>query len=304
MNSGEFRIPNLFIVGAPKCGTTSLAYWLGQHPDIFAPQEKEPGYFGSDLHGGSRQPAPSAYGEHYRDWHTQAFALDATPSYLVSSRAAMEIAAARCDAHIIVLVRNPAEAVHSAFHHARFRLTETLETIEEALDAEAGRKASGIAPRFGLLHSLLYTDIFHYRTNIARYLAVFPPKQVHVLLTEDMKARPKALMNDLFAALGLDQAVTEKIDLASRNEAGGGFWPFLTRMALHPPGWIGSISKRLLSVEQRGAARAKIRALNTRKAANPPLAPETRARLQAIFAEDIAWLEDYLQRDLRHWTAS
>ncbi|MEE9518630.1 MAG: sulfotransferase, partial [bacterium] len=41
--------PNFFIVGAPKCGTTSMTEYLKQHPDIFIPEEKEPHYFGSDL---------------------------------------------------------------------------------------------------------------------------------------------------------------------------------------------------------------------------------------------------------------
>ena len=44
------KIPNLFIVGAPKCGTTSLHYWLSQHPEIFMSDPKEPFYFCKDLH--------------------------------------------------------------------------------------------------------------------------------------------------------------------------------------------------------------------------------------------------------------
>ena len=45
----QYRKPDFFIVGAPKCGTTSLYYYLRQHPEIFLPDYKEPHYFGKDL---------------------------------------------------------------------------------------------------------------------------------------------------------------------------------------------------------------------------------------------------------------
>ena len=45
--------PNFFIIGAPKCGTTSLAAWLAEHPAIYMSQIKEPHYFSSDLNHGS-----------------------------------------------------------------------------------------------------------------------------------------------------------------------------------------------------------------------------------------------------------
>ena len=43
------KVPNLFIVGAPKCGTTFLYHYLKKHPDIYFPDFKEPHFFGSDL---------------------------------------------------------------------------------------------------------------------------------------------------------------------------------------------------------------------------------------------------------------
>ena len=42
------RKPNLFILGAPKCGTTSLWAWLSTHPNIFSPTEKELHFFNTD----------------------------------------------------------------------------------------------------------------------------------------------------------------------------------------------------------------------------------------------------------------
>lgn len=54
MNSAAAR-PDFFIVGAPRCGTTSMYEFLRAHPQVFMPANKEPHYFGSDLR---RQHAP------------------------------------------------------------------------------------------------------------------------------------------------------------------------------------------------------------------------------------------------------
>ena len=48
-NYGTEKIPNLFIVGAPRCGTTSLAYYLSQHPEIYFYVLKEPMFFANDI---------------------------------------------------------------------------------------------------------------------------------------------------------------------------------------------------------------------------------------------------------------
>ena len=47
------RMPDFFIVGAPKCGTTAMFYYLKQHPEIFMPEQKEPRFFSSDLDSGT-----------------------------------------------------------------------------------------------------------------------------------------------------------------------------------------------------------------------------------------------------------
>ena len=53
----EERWPNFFIVGAPRSGTTSLYWYLRQHPKIFMPSRKEPYYFDVEvIPGGGIEP--------------------------------------------------------------------------------------------------------------------------------------------------------------------------------------------------------------------------------------------------------
>src|SRR5271154_5759385 len=99
--------PNFFIIGGPKCGTTSLVSWLGQHPDIFIPREKELNFFNSD---------------DYRiitslDDYEDCFAMakdklaigEATVWYLYSDEAVPNILQYQPDARFIVMFRNPME---------------------------------------------------------------------------------------------------------------------------------------------------------------------------------------------------
>ena len=303
MTPASQRMPNLFIVGAPKCGTTSLAYWLGQHREVFAPQEKEPGFFGSDLVFHDERIEREKYLDHYSQWGEEQYALDATPAYLVSQNAAQEIAEYRPDARIIIALRNPVTALHSNFHHARFRLTENLDTVEEALAAEPVRKQNGVLPRHGCMQSLWYTDIYHYRANIERYFENFPASQIHLVLTDDIARSPAIEMNRLFSQLGLSPVEPGVLNFAPQNESGHSRSRLLARLAIHPPGFL----KLLVSAfpkTVRLKARALIRKVNTRSASNPPLSDETRAHLEQVFEPDIRWLEQLLGRDLGHWTKS
>jgi hypothetical protein len=53
------KTPNFFILGAPKCGTTSLAAWLAAHPAVYMSPLKEPAYFAADLK--VDRPGPQEY---------------------------------------------------------------------------------------------------------------------------------------------------------------------------------------------------------------------------------------------------
>jgi len=298
------RFPNLFIAGAPKCGTTSLAYYLGQHDNIFAPAVKEPMYFGSDLAMKAPRIRQEDYMSLYKNWKREKYSLDATPAYLVSSCAAQEIRDASPQSKIIICVRNPVDAVVSAFHHNKYRLSENAKSIEEALDREAGRKLAGQAPRFGTLQTLLYTELFSYSTTIPRFASAFGDHSISIVVLDDLSANPTKVFEELSTWLGIESDCTADFTYHVQNSGAKARFNILNQLSIHPPPWVGLISQPLLSKEARRRIRQTIQDFNRVRQSAPTLRSETRARLERAFAGDVEWLSRYLNRDLTHWLDS
>src|SRR5258706_10449866 len=103
--------PDFFIVGAPKCGTTAMNDYLGQHPDIYmAPKELH--YFGADLKIKDKI-SESAYLQYFKNAGNKKILGEASVWYLFSGTAAKEIKNFSPDAKILIMLRNPVEVVYS-----------------------------------------------------------------------------------------------------------------------------------------------------------------------------------------------
>ena len=142
------RAPDFFIVGAPKCGTTSLHRYLQAHPQLFLPERKELPYLASDLTDQRDGMALSdeAYHGHFRGAGSR-IAGASWVMYLYSKRAATELRAFSPDARILVLLRNPVEMLYSYHSQLLTHGLEEIENFEEALDAEAGTQARQASPQ-------------------------------------------------------------------------------------------------------------------------------------------------------------
>src|SRR5262249_32942582 len=144
------RIPDFFLVGAPKCGTSAMYEALRQHPEVFMPSRKEAHYFGFDHtrinHSGMSE---DTYRRLFQDVGTQKRVGDASTSYLHSSTAATEIKEFSPSARILIMLRNPVDVMH-AFHESSLRAGfEFITEFEEALAAEPDRKVGLQWPRYG-----------------------------------------------------------------------------------------------------------------------------------------------------------
>ena len=105
------RKPDFFIVGAPKCGTTSMHRYMSQHPDIFMAQGKEPIYFGSDLKH-DWKVSQEQYFDLFRDADREQRIGEKSVWYMHSETAAAEIKAFDANADIIIMLRNPVDMMH------------------------------------------------------------------------------------------------------------------------------------------------------------------------------------------------
>lgn len=295
------RYPNLFLAGAPKCGTTSLFNWLAQHPDIFGPVSKEPILFRRGLKMDYKTSEEDRLAI-YRDWSNERFALEGTTHHFYSKTAAQEMSEVSPDAKVIIALRDPARATHSMYFQLLFTGAEELDSFEEALAAEEQRAANLAPIRRGVADTLLYSRVYSIRDNISRYLDVFGKDRVHIALLDDMKSDPIGSLDAIFDWLEIDRAPAQTISTKKLNAAKTVRSRALLDLSTNPPKPIAKIAEAVLDPITRRRIKSYLRELSKKpRPANPPMSEEIFDKLVKRHEHDIAWLEEFLDRDLAHW---
>jgi hypothetical protein len=288
--------PNFFIVGAGKCGTTSLYAYLRQHPEVFMPDRKELHFYSTDLERSNRIKEQE-YFELFEGAGDKKRIGEASADYLYSRAACNRIKETYPDAKIIIALRNPVEKVHSTHFYALWLGREEIEDFEEALARDDGNK-QGKRPR-----RRTYVDGAKYAKYVRMYLETFGSKQVHIVLFEEMRRNPEGVFEELcrFLEISPDIRVRFNRHNASRQPRFKGLAPLLI-----PSSTVVQVGKRILGRRRvlgnlvRGA-----RKWNTKSAERPPMRDETRQRLEEEFADDVAQLSDLLGRDMAaYWFSS
>lgn len=312
MNDDAFRAcrwtPNLFVVGAPKCGTTSLCRYLGAHPAVFMPWQKEPLFFCTDDE--HREPWRVADAERYLALYapgkTARWRGDGSVWYLFSRSAAQRIHACSPDARIIVMLRNPVDMAVSLHAQFLFSGNESIRDFAGAYAAQAARLAGRRLPlRAHMPAGLNYTAVGRYAEQVQRYLEVFPPGRVKILVFEDFFADPVAGFLDVLRFLDLD---ADAVPAFTRENTRHTVSSVTLQRLLTKAPELWSIPERLPAGRVRDGLRrrverfrTKLLGLNARGAPLPPLDPAIRRRLHGDFAADIARLETSLGLDLSAW---
>lgn len=299
-------LPNFLLIGAPKCGTTSLYRYLVQHPQIFMSANKEPNFFALEGHpphySGPGDERAGMSLESVTDLATYqalfapsggASALgEASTMYLYLPETAERIHHYVPQAKLIAVLRHPVERAYSHYLHLRNDGREWLEDFHAALDAEDERIAQNYAPAWHYRHVGLYSQ------QIQRYRQYFGPDQLKIFLYEDLRQNQAAVIQEMFDFLGLDPAFQP--DTSSRHNVSNTVrrhqWlhNFLTRD--NP---VKSMLRAVLpkSVRQPLATRAYKQ--NVTKA--PPFNPQLKQELLPLFKDDIEALQPLIQKDLSSW---
>jgi hypothetical protein len=304
-------IPSVFIVGAPRCGTTSLANYLRAHPRLFLSEPKEPHHFGSDLDIRLRPYADrQRYLELFEGAGPDRQAGEASVLYLYSQTAPREIQELSPSARVIILLRDPVEMVPSLHTHNLFVGHEDLIDLEEALAAEPERREGRRLSSSCLVPAALqYSRLGRYAEHVRRYLDVFGSERVKCILFEDLKTDPERIYRETLAFLGLEAA--EMPDFKAHNERHRWRSPRLGRAMVTTFSSIQRPCVRLpwkrvrkpllatLGIVFYGAAR-----LNMTKAGSSPISDDLQERLRQMFRDDVAELAGVVGRDLSSWLPS
>jgi transposase len=296
------RSPNLFMVGAPKCGTTALHNYLGQHPDVFMAPLKELFFLSDDF----RMPAsvfPSTLEEYLRCFKGAAherYIGESTVTYMYSKTAARNIKDFCPEARIIMMLRNPADALQSLHNQLIFNGVETIDDFEAALAAAPRRIAEG-RTEVGQNRFLRYQEIFLYSEQIRRYQDLFPPEQVHTIVYDDFNQGAEEVYRQVLMFLEIDPSFEP--DLRVINARKRARSKRVRNILTDPPTWVSKLARPLLSSERRAQISSAVSSLNRKTITPSEMNAATRAALNEEFRPDVARVGRLIGRDLSHWTA-
>ena len=209
--------PCFFIVGAPKCGTTSLHYYLQQHPKVFM-ATKELHFFGKDFTYLDAPTPLNYYLSFFKDAQSSQLIGEASVWYLYSKLAAEEIKQTNPKAKIIMMLRNPVDMIYSLHSEQCYNGNENILSFEEALNAEESRlQGNLIPPNLGCpIEALQYRQVGLFYQQVKRYLDVFGRDQVHCIFLSDLKENVAGSFKEVLKFLQLDENVT--IDYSIQNK--------------------------------------------------------------------------------------
>ena len=201
--------PDLFIIGAPKCGTSSLYEHLAGHPEVYMSPVKEPYYFSPDVNrvAVQRFVHPRDEGRYlalFADAGDARRAGEASTRYLASSDAPRLIHDFQPEARIVVMFRDPVELLHALHNERVANGTEDIVDFAAALAADNDRRAGRRLPPGGTAKSSVYRDVVRFGTHLERWLRQFGRHRVHVILLDDLAAAPAATFRRLLEFLDVD----------------------------------------------------------------------------------------------------
>lgn len=319
MNKEEkTRLPNFFIVGAAKCGTTSLYHYLKKHPEVYLSPIKEPNHFCTDIN-------PEEFSQQYKDiekrkrldletytkgdmkrevwgyfvqsWEhykklfknvTNEKAIgEISNTYLFSNVAAKNIREKIPQAKIIAMLRNPADRIYSHYW-ANLRDGKTFLSFADELEDDYRK------PKKGWYVSHAYYEMGQYYQQVKRFYDQFPKEQIRIYIYDDFKSNQETIVRDMLEFLGVDSKV--ELDFSERyNQAAvprNKYFMFLISATGLKKNIFRFIPKTL---------KRKLKSSFFKSSEIPKMTEQERNKIIDFYRDDILKLQDLLNRDLSSW---
>jgi hypothetical protein len=277
-------LPNLIVIGAAKCGTSSLHSYLSEHPQIFMSTPKELRFFIKD-----------DWSERL-DWYMEHFRADATvrgessPKYThypLRPHVPERIWSVAPEARFIYLVRDPIERIVSHWVH-------------RYAQGERGRSLDDYVARCREPDNELICPS-RYHTQVERYLSVFPRERLLVIDQHDLKQHRARTLREVFRFVGVDESFESPVFATERNTRD--HHRALTRVGF--PLWnraLGPAVRRLPQPARSAAQRRLVRALSRPVADRPQLTSTQRERLRTELQDEVDALREFTGKEFASWS--
>ena len=284
-------LPTFIIVGAFRCGTSSLHEYLRSHPDVFAPALKELHFFDRDANFCGQY---DTYRRHFRDWSGQSAIGEATPAYwlrgmtsdlrgnhqyCLDDDAGSRLAAALPAVKTIISLRDPVGRAYSQYRRNRRLGREKTTSFLAALDEERrGLRRPEMTRMCWIYHN-------RYAFHLSRWLELFPRHQIKVLIFEEWIHKPEETIQELCEFLNIESSDCPcKFPKCNR-----GWKPRSQSWTNYVSPWLRRVPgfQRLERWNERAGYEA--------------LSPDDYRRVHEIFAEEVESTEELLGRKVEEW---
>jgi len=302
--------PDFFIIGAPRCGTTSLSRYLMRHPQVCFSRPKETHYFAQ------RRGLPSA-DELQRDYIDRYFghrganesmAGEGSVSYIHLPEAIEHILHFNPGAKFIAMVRNPRSMLPSYHQKMMFLLQENESDFDKAWALQTARAQGRKLPRTCLDPRLLdYTGVASLGAQVQRLFELVGRERAHIIVFDDFVKDTLASYRALLDFLEIDYDGQTEFERRFESQMYRFRWLqylfFVT--ATRGGKYVDTLERRRRKYREDGTIRPnlvkRLTKLNKGPKKPTPLSPQMVDILREDLHDDVQLLGELLQRDLMYW---
>lgn len=283
------RKPNLFIVGAPKCGTTSLYYYLEQHPAVFMSTPKEINFFSKEdllnqklYYQDFKVKDEQVYLQLFEKVIGKKIIGEASVSYLFYPEVANRIKTFNPDSKIIILLRDPVKRAwsHYLMDKRMGLVTKDFRDIFDSQDIE------------DKLYFQQYFQLGNYYTQIKRYFDEFGQDQIFIGFINELQKDPDNFIYRLFDFLELTPV---KIEVSKKFNAFKDANNTLIRKT-YANNFLRNFSSSILTTSMKQFIKSKL------FTSSPPVLDELMVKnLRNYYLKETEQLEELINKDLSEW---
>ena len=222
-------LPNLFIIGAPKCGTTSMFLWLADHPEVCPSEPKETWFFAGEeldylkIRPNHREDTIESYLECFAGVSDiTKVKMEGSTHYLYSESALNFLSLMEPKPKIIVQLREPANRIWSHFNYVKQRSQSPIhlefpDFVERLLSVESRLgepMAKDLWPSHLLRNQLSYSD---YYMHISKWTSRFPAENLFITTLEELAENKREAVKGIAEWIGIDSSFYDHYQFSTEN---------------------------------------------------------------------------------------
>ena len=300
--------PNFFIIGAPKSGTTALAHYLSEHPQVFFAKPKELFYWSSD-HPKAKERhnvfSIEDYLQYFRNSDGHVAIGEGSTNYLQSHTAIKNILEFNPKSKFIVLLRDPVDVAYGMHGELLRHYFEDVADFETAWSLQDERANGRKIPRQCIMENQLqYKDVASYASQLERLFDLVPDSQRRVFLFEDFANDAKGVYSKVCHFLDLDD--DGRTEFPKMNPARQYRSKLIGKLYQNPPRFVEPAMKKVRRVYSNASVPMRDWIARTLSQQTPrsPLKKGFREQLQETFRPDLERVEKMLDVKLESWYRS